>query len=387
MKKLLLLFAIAASVFSISCDGVFDDLHGRINPGDQNDFYVAPDGNDNHPGWKAYPMATIGRAIEKATAGDRIHVMAGTYNESVTLKDGVSLYGSYENFDNVLSPASRNVIAHPSRIIAASTTGGIYASGAITQDIVVDSFEIQGRDSTTTSTNALAFTNSGTVIAITVRRCKIISGNTGSQYTNGIVITGSRVTLINNIIIIVPDGSTSNGNGIVIQDSIVDIFNNTIDYGAIPNYWYGIKMPDTNTTGTIRIINNVINAAYAANKTSAILQDTFDPRPVISDVRNNNIVLSGNGSHFVYESNGQYQTVANMETFLGTAASGNIPGYPAAGDNPFLNRPDDYQLDPDSPAASAGQNLYSEGITVDIVGNLRPAEPDPWSIGAYQYQE
>jgi len=384
MKKLLLLFALTASVLSTSCDGVFDELHDRINPGDQHDFYVAPDGNDNHPGWKAYPMATIGRAMEKATAGDRIHVMAGTYNGSIVLKDGVSLYGSYKDFDNVSSPSSRNVIAHPSRIIAASTTGGIYASEAITQDIVVDSFEIQGFDSTT-STNALAFTDSGTVGAITVRRCKIISGNTGSQYTNGIVITGSRVTLINNIIIIVPNGSTSNGNGIVIQDSIVDIFNNTIDYGAIPNYWYGIKMPDANATGTIRIINNIINAAYANNKTSAILQDTVEPKTTISDLRNNNIILSGNGSHFVFEEAGQHQTISSMETFLGSAASDNIAGSPNPGDNPFLNRPNDYQLDPESPATDAGQNLYSEGITVDIIGNPRP-QTGSWSIGAYQYQ-
>ena len=47
--------------------------------------YVATTGNDNNPGTQAQPYRTIGKGAGVSNPGDVIHVMPGTYNESVAI--------------------------------------------------------------------------------------------------------------------------------------------------------------------------------------------------------------------------------------------------------------------------------------------------------------
>lgn len=49
-------------------------------------YYVAPTGQDSHPGTLAQPLRTISAAITKVGAGDTIYVRGGVYNEVVALK-------------------------------------------------------------------------------------------------------------------------------------------------------------------------------------------------------------------------------------------------------------------------------------------------------------
>ena len=48
-------------------------------------IYVSPTGNDNGAGTEADPYKTIGKAHSVSVAGDYIHVLPGTYRESVTI--------------------------------------------------------------------------------------------------------------------------------------------------------------------------------------------------------------------------------------------------------------------------------------------------------------
>jgi parallel beta-helix repeat protein len=48
-------------------------------------YWVAPDGNDQNGGTETRPFKTVGRAIEKAMAGDLVYAKAGTYKEVLTL--------------------------------------------------------------------------------------------------------------------------------------------------------------------------------------------------------------------------------------------------------------------------------------------------------------
>ncbi len=57
---------------------------------------------------------TIQSAIDTATAGDQIWVARGTYQENISLTDGVALYGGFKGDE--VSLATRDLNANPTRI-------------------------------------------------------------------------------------------------------------------------------------------------------------------------------------------------------------------------------------------------------------------------------
>ncbi|MBR4520082.1 MAG: metallophosphoesterase [Paludibacteraceae bacterium] len=74
--------------------------------------YVSPMGDDNNDGtsWET-AKATITSAVSASSSGDEVYVAAGTYKETVSLKDGVQIRGGYnaatglrdiENFKSIL---------------------------------------------------------------------------------------------------------------------------------------------------------------------------------------------------------------------------------------------------------------------------------------------
>lgn len=50
------------------------------------EFFIAPDGDDTHPGSREQPWRRIGRALAVVTAGDTITLRAGTYTEQLYLR-------------------------------------------------------------------------------------------------------------------------------------------------------------------------------------------------------------------------------------------------------------------------------------------------------------
>lgn len=50
------------------------------------DYYVAPDGDDKHPGTQNAPFATVQHAMDQAKPGNTIALCEGVYRQSVTLK-------------------------------------------------------------------------------------------------------------------------------------------------------------------------------------------------------------------------------------------------------------------------------------------------------------
>ena len=74
--------------------------------------YVSPAGDDANDGlsW-ATAKASVNTAVSASSSGDEVYVAAGTYNETVTVKDGVQIRGGYnaatgtrdiENFKSIL---------------------------------------------------------------------------------------------------------------------------------------------------------------------------------------------------------------------------------------------------------------------------------------------
>src|SRR5262249_10733771 len=108
-------------------------------------IYVArpPLGQPTAPGTQAQPVATIGRGIELAaqmSPGAHVVVAGGTYNESVTLRSGISLFGGFDPNASWM-PSSSSV----STIRGDETA--VLAMG-LTDETHVEGFTIRSADAT-----------------------------------------------------------------------------------------------------------------------------------------------------------------------------------------------------------------------------------------------
>jgi len=59
-------------------------------------------GNGNGTSWNQ-AFGTVQAALDAATNGDQIWVARGTYNERITLKSGVELYGGFKGGERALN--------------------------------------------------------------------------------------------------------------------------------------------------------------------------------------------------------------------------------------------------------------------------------------------
>ncbi|NUM43883.1 MAG: right-handed parallel beta-helix repeat-containing protein [Anaerolineales bacterium] len=73
--------------FTLNCQSISTAQTPPVNPISpiSNTYYVAPDGDDTHPGTLAEPWQTIQHAADTVTAGDAVNVRAGVYHERVTV--------------------------------------------------------------------------------------------------------------------------------------------------------------------------------------------------------------------------------------------------------------------------------------------------------------
>ena len=76
-------------------------------------IYVTTAGNDANTGlsW-SQAMQTVAAGLNAAAPGDQVWVAAGTYNERITLKLGVGLYGGFAGTDNETDLSQRNWTAN-----------------------------------------------------------------------------------------------------------------------------------------------------------------------------------------------------------------------------------------------------------------------------------
>lgn len=147
-----------------SCDGDCDDGDPNVLPGHpeicgdgrDNDCasgvddtcgglgtFVSPNGDDTNPGTQAEPLATIGKGIENAQAignGVDVYVAAGSYPETLTIVEGVSLLGGYHEAPDGWT---RDVVANTTTI-ACSDFVCVTIPSTVTRDTAVDGFTIEG---------------------------------------------------------------------------------------------------------------------------------------------------------------------------------------------------------------------------------------------------
>ena len=75
-------------------------------------LHVSPEGpGPDGVSWET-AFARVGEAIEAATAGDEIWVASGRYNETLAMKDRVSMYGGFAGTEATDEFHLRDVAAH-----------------------------------------------------------------------------------------------------------------------------------------------------------------------------------------------------------------------------------------------------------------------------------
>ncbi|PJZ81616.1 hypothetical protein CH359_06430 [Leptospira meyeri] len=334
------------------------------NQSDSAVFYVrGSNGADSNTGDQNSPFLTISKAIETMKSKNvtgQIRIAAGTYNESLTVPDGISLLGGYEvsNWDS-RNNKDRSNANYRTRIIGtANTTITIEANS--TKSIKIDGFNILGKNSSnsiaidirsniTLSNNTIdGVSTTSTGISISNGNSSILLNNdiwSTSPHAYGIYIDNASLSIINNVI---RGGSTS---GIYITGiSIVRIFSNTLS-----NANRIIEINGASVTAQLKN-NLIVNGVYGIHNTNGIVSATFN------DVWNN--------------TTGNYLNAA--------AGTGSIS------QNPLFVSGTDFRLQNGSVAICSGTDLTSDFLALNIAANDKEEIPRInslnilWNIGAYE---
>jgi parallel beta-helix repeat protein len=215
------------------------------------DIYVDDDGSDiTGDGSSGNPYATITKGLSMASHGDQVYVLAGEYDENITLNDGIWLRGA----------SSSTVTLRAAGAGAPVITVAILAD----TDTIIDGFTIVDGDNTGGSGGGIsALLSSPTIRNCTIVNCTADSGGGiaywggGSMYNNiirnnmavagdggGILNLGSgdidRNTIYGN-------DATDNGGGIYVSGTGSEITSNVI-YDNEADHGGGIYSDDSQAT-------------------------------------------------------------------------------------------------------------------------------------------
>jgi len=298
---------------------------------ERDTIFVSKDGDDGSTGTIYSPKQTIGAGITAVTAlgsaEKKVRVSAGTYNESVSLADGISLYGGY----SASSWGDRNIVDRENVLYSTSImgpvtqNGGVYFTGTYVGDWILEGFTIETSHPDNSYGVRINIDGTATV------RYNTIYGGTGQNESDGIYINGSlsRTVIEYNII----DGgasTVSSSRGILVETTAVtningntilggngvngafgiqityphgpdtSIANNTI-HGGTSNYTRGIHMInyDVTTVSNPRIIGNHIEGG-TGNETWGIQVYGSGAGRILEPYICNNVIRAGNGSTGAY---------------------------------------------------------------------------------------
>ena len=337
-------------------------------------IHVKPTGSDGNSGldWN-HAKATVGAAIQAASASDEIWVAAGTYNERIhnrvsgELSVDVALYGGFAGTE--MSRGERNVAANATILDGGAAGSVVTIDGLAGPGMRIDGFRIRNGDAM--SGSGISITASAPTIAnndilgnaadmgggiavwgfrtippVAHARIEsnVIQVNRGGSGGGGIAIVGASLSVVNNVITRNTTGGEGGGIGIWVADSAKiarpRIANNFIYENAAnlttPGMTVGgggIFATERDINGepvafgicTPRIEDNVIaaNAAIACGGGIAIVNAETESAPVT-----NNTILGNSGSGvcwghagptlvnnlIVYNTWGLEQDVANPQT-------------------------------------------------------------------------
>ncbi len=171
-----------------NCDGIDGTVTDAI-------FVDTLSGNDNNPGTMAKPKLTIVAGIGAASTAQKhdVYISKGTYAETITMVDGISLYGGYDAA-NGWSRATTNVTTIASNA-AVAVTASSFAQATTLQLLTITAQDASGvtlLGDGKSSIGVLLVSDSG---GFTIAGCTITPGvgSTGNGGGNGSTGAGGGV--------------------------------------------------------------------------------------------------------------------------------------------------------------------------------------------------
>ncbi|UFT99345.1 DUF1565 domain-containing protein [Radiobacillus kanasensis] len=294
------------------------------NNNEQQDIYVAVDGNDEQDGSKLLPLRTLKKAASIAEAGTTVHIREGIYEEKLVVqhsgtKSKEIIFKPYKNEQVILSGKNLKIEEGDTSIITIDNKNYVTISGLIIQDLKTDLAD-------------------ETVIGVFV---------TGSS---------SHITLDSNHVQRI-ETHAEEGNG------------------------HGIAIYGTGSMKDITITNNIVEDLKLGASEALVLNGNIDGFKIEHNLvrRNNNIgidligyegVASDKKADFVRNGVVSHNTVHNISTYGNPAygeeySAGGI--YVDGGRDITIEKNTIYQSDIGIEATSEHKGKYAENI--DIINN------------------
>lgn len=297
-------------------------------------IYVAPQGNDANSGssW-ANAKRTVQAGINAASAGQQVWVKAGTYNERITLKNGVRVFGGFAGTET--ARLQRDLYTYESVLHGQSGGTVVNVPTGTNNGTVLDGFTITGGSSG--SGAGIYMDNSSAVISN-----NFIIGNSASSggYGAGIVATGGAPLIINNVI---ARNTATHSAGVYLYGTSAQLINNTIAYNTSLASATGAAVYTSDHTNVL-LSNNII-----AFQTGGACIERKNVSSAIVTLRNN-CVFGGNPNYRGL-AQGSTDIVANPD-FLNAGAN-------------------DFHLFGLSPCIDRGNNADIASQPVDMDGQSR----------------
>jgi len=300
--------------------------------------YVSPQGNDANNGlsWataKRTVQAAINAATPAGSFGAQVWVKAGVYNERITLRSQVHVFGGFAG--NETSRSQRNLFANET-VLDGQQGGSVVTVPANTLNATIDGFTL--RNGLAGDGGGIAMSGDGTVV-ISNNFIVDNQANGGAGISiHGATARGASVLLLNNVL---ARNWAVNAAGVYMRFAQVQIINNTLVYN---------RSTFSSTGGSL----------YASDETQTLLA--------------NNIVAFQTNGPCIDRKNvaSAVMTLRNNCVFGGTPLYRNIsPANDLNVDPNFVDAPNGNFHLGDSLCIDAGNNSDAAAITVDIDGQAR----------------
>lgn len=211
-------------------------------------IYVKTDGSDYNNGtsWATAKRTVQGgvNAAAAVTGGDEVWVKAGTYNENVTMKSGVDIYGGFDGAETMRSERDPETNV---TIIDGRSKNSVLKAVGLKLAVTIDGFTL--RNGKTTYGGIIYCKSCTMTVSQNVITQGIATYRGGGIYAQQCVITVEDCTISNN-------NARFRGGGIEATHSNVEIVNNEV-LENISQVGAGVSV-EYDSTGLVQF-NNVHN--------------------------------------------------------------------------------------------------------------------------------
>jgi hypothetical protein len=220
--------------------------------------------NDDNKGWDAtYPLETIQEAVDKASAGDWIVVMSGTYDETVDVDKALTFYGSGGHASVIINPTTVGAVgmtisADDVKLINMSIFGEDTADYAVA---IADGFsrisayncEFAGPDD-----NVFQITGAVNVL---LQECSFSGGGNGIEIIDGAAVVPDAIYVVNCFFTDLTDAHIEGAATAVTRLVVADCIH---DANVVPTKFFNVD-----GAGSTGIITGC-RIAHATNATAVI---------------------------------------------------------------------------------------------------------------------